>query len=108
MYELFGIFSSVENAQMITLLVLGVLGLIWSGFVWENAKSMHKHVTMPQWIQIYGSAGVTLFCGMILLGMFIAPENADALLDLLYLRDPLLWITHHIQSVVLWMLRVLM
>lgn len=98
----------LENAEILTLIALCVGSFALLSFIWSNAHQKGLRMTTFQWTQIYSLGTVTFLSGVMVLGKLAFRENSDKLLDLLYLSDPLSFLTRHFQSILLTFIRAMM
>ncbi len=108
MGEFYRFVSDPETAKICALVFLGLTGLGLSSFVYQNAKQAHLRLTEIQWVEVYGGGGVAALCGILVLGYVIVPDNADNLVDLLFLGKPFRWYWKLVQQFMQWFVRLLM
>jgi len=103
MNDLYRFCSDAGNAQYITLLLLGFFFVCWASWVYTNAKQTNLPLTTLEWWQIYGSGTLALLCGSLFMGFVMVPENAEKLVEILYVKEPLDWLTMQVRSVLMWL-----
>lgn len=108
MAELYRAFADVSNAQIFALLVIGLVFLGMLSWVWSTSKTAGVEVTHGQWAQIYIFGLGVFLCGVLIFGLLVTPNNAENLINILYLDRPLAIVTKEIQRVVLYLIRLLM
>ena len=107
MYTIYSLIADPEWAEIATLLILGLTALGYLSFVWGNAHRLNTRLTNFQWAKVYILGFFVFFCGIIIFGKFIVPENTDSLMQTLGTDYVLEWITSYVQAVLLAILRPL-
>ena len=108
MHELYGLFADFDRARIFTLMITTVVGIGGMSWIWGNAKQANIKLTTFDWIQIYAFGLVAFLSGMLVMGMLIVPDNADALLELIRADGVVNWLTKQVQAFLLWMIRSMM
>ena len=101
MAELYKLFSDASTAETFTILFFGMIFLGVTLYKQDIIKTLNKRPTGFDKALIYTSAGITLFCGILLFGKFLFPDNVDSLLKMLGLSDFLKSAAFTLQSFVL-------
>lgn len=105
LHEFYGVFTNIDNALIVTFVLIGLSGLGWASFVWTTGKATNRPLDLIQWVQIYAGGFFAFLCVVVFLGFFISPGNATSLLETLHLYAPFMWLARHVQSFILWFIQ---
>jgi hypothetical protein len=105
MFSIYTFIADPEWAEILTLITMGLLAFAWMSFIWGNAKRLNKRISTFDTGLIYLLGIFTFLCGVIALGKFIVPKNADSLLETLRIYQPLRYITIKFQAILLSIIR---
>lgn len=108
MASLYALFADQSNGEFFTIMFLGLIFLAVVLYKNDVIEKRHLRPTGFDKALIYASGFIALFCGILLFGKLLFPDNVDTLLQLLGLRDALKSATLSFQSVVLGILGLLM
>jgi hypothetical protein len=108
MHELYKLISDPGTGEILTLITIGLICLGYLSFIWGNSKKLNIRLTSLDWAQIYTFGLIVFVTGVILLGKLIVPTNADDLLQMLHIYEPLRYLTTRYQTFLLSLLRMLM
>ncbi|HEY9071782.1 MAG TPA: hypothetical protein VIV61_16100 [Candidatus Ozemobacteraceae bacterium] len=108
MSELYQICLDQAVAQFIALAIIGLVSGAWVYRLWSNAQLAHVKLTFGENLQIYIFGAAALIVAMIMFGYIAFPGNADALMEALGLKYPLMTLTHFVQRGMLWFVRLMM
>lgn len=98
---LYGIVSDPDNAQIITMLGIILLGIAYIAHIWKLAGLTGRRFSTWEWIQVYFFGIIVFLCGAISFAKLAFPQNAQKLLELLYLKDILEYLTKKVQTLLL-------
>ncbi len=101
MVELYKLCSDPSTAETFTILFFGLIFLAVTLYKHDIIKTLNQRPTGLDKTIIISSAGITIFCGILLFGKLLFPDNVDSLLQLLGLRDFLKSAAFTMQSFVL-------
>ncbi|HOY68679.1 MAG TPA: hypothetical protein PLP29_17510 [Candidatus Ozemobacteraceae bacterium] len=105
MSELYQICMDQAVAQFITLAIVGLFSGAWIYRIWSNAHLSNTPLTFIENVQVAILGPTTLIVGMIMFGYIAFPKNAEAIMDILGLKQPLDQATLLVQRGLLWMIR---
>ena len=108
MHELYRVIADPDNGEMLTLIFFG---LIFLAYLLFKRDVIDKQLLTPTGFdkaQMYASAAIAFFCGIILFGKIFVPKNAEDLLSILGLSDFLKNLTLNFQAIVLGLLGLLL
>ena len=108
MYQLYALFSSFERVRIFTMMLTTLLGIGGMSWVWGNAKQTNIPLTSFGWAQIYVFGLISFLSAVLVLGMLIVPDNAEALLELIHAEGIVSWLTLQVQSFLLYLVRSFM
>ncbi len=108
MHNLYRLISDQGMAEILTLISFGLVCLAYLSFVWGNSKKLNTELTTYDWAQIYFFGLLVFLTGTVLLGKLIVPDNADNLLQMLKLYEPLRYATLRFQIFFQSILRMMM
>jgi len=101
MVELYKLFADQSTAETFTIFFFGMMFLAVTLYKHDIIKRLNlRPTTLDKWI-IYISAGIAIFCGILLFGKMLFPDNVESLLKMLGLFDFVKSATFTMQSVVL-------
>ena len=101
MTELYIIVQNQENAEIITMLSIIILCVAYLAHVWKLAGLTGRRFSTWEWMQVYFFGIIIFLCSVCSFAKLVFPENAEKLLQLLYLEDTLLYITKQYQTLLL-------
>ncbi|OGK10003.1 MAG: hypothetical protein A2W80_12215 [Candidatus Riflebacteria bacterium GWC2_50_8] len=107
MASLYAIIADQSNGEFLTILFLGLIFLAVVLYKYDIIEKRQLRPTGLDKALIYSSAGIALFCGILLFGKLLFPDNVDSLLQLLGLRDALKSATLSFQTLVLGVMSLL-
>ena len=107
MTELYIIVQNQENAEIITMLSIILLCVAYLSHVWKLAGLTGRRFDTWEWIQVYFFGIIIFLCSVCSFAKLVFPDNADKLLQLLYLEDTLLYITKQYQTLLLKIIRAM-
>ena len=107
MMELWNIVANIDNAQIITMLSIILLCVAYVSHIWRLAGLTGRRFDTWEWIQVYFFGIIIFLCSVCSFAKLVFPENADNLLELLYLKDTLLYITKQYQTLLLKIIRTM-
>lgn len=107
MMELWNIVANIDNAQIITMLSIILLCVAYVSHIWKLAGLTGRRFDTWEWIQVYFFGIIIFLCSVCSFAKLVFPENADNLLELLYLKDTLLYITKQYQTLLLKIIRTM-
>ena len=107
MVTLYGIVSDIDNAVIITLITLALFCVFFLVRIWDIAGITGRKFSTWEWIQIYFFSIIIFICGVVSFAKFLYPENADKLLEILYLDRAIMFLTRGYQSFLLTIIRAL-
>jgi hypothetical protein len=107
MIELYGIVSNIDNAEIITMLSIILLCVAYVAHIWKLAGLTGRRFDTWEWIQVYFFGTIIFLCSVCSFAKLVYPDNADKLLQLLYLEDTLLYITRQYQTLLLKIIRAM-
>lgn len=108
MAVLYSIIAAQEYAEILTLIMVILVGLAYIWFVWSTAKKLGNDLTSFELGQVIFLGTIVFLSGTTILGKIISPHNADAMLDVLGLDTVLYYLTTRFQIICLALLRGLM
>ncbi len=108
MAELYKFFADQSTAEFFAILFLCLLFLGVVLYKYDVIDKRHLTPTGFDKVLIYSSIGITLFCGMLLFGKLVFPDNVEDLLRSLGLKGPLGTVTMNLQAIILGILGLLM
>jgi len=108
MAELYKLCADPSTAETLTILFFGLLFLAVAVYKHDIIKRLNLRPSGFDKGLIYASAGISLFCGILLFGKLFFPDNVESLLQLLGLKDFVRSAAFTIQSVILAILGLLM
>ncbi|MBF0409546.1 MAG: hypothetical protein HQM10_19555 [Candidatus Riflebacteria bacterium] len=98
MAELFRVFQDFDNSMIFTMFLIGLAALGWISWVYGTASQSGLEISSSQWFQIYIAGTIIFFSGAWLLGLLLFPENAKNLMEMLYMKDPIEFLTKHVRA----------
>ncbi|PKL46089.1 MAG: hypothetical protein CVV42_17550 [Candidatus Riflebacteria bacterium HGW-Riflebacteria-2] len=101
MIELYKLCSDTSTAETLTILFFGLIFLGVTIYKHDIIQRLNLKPTGFDKGIIYVSAGITLFCGILLFGKLLFPDNVDSLLKALGLSDFVKSAAFTLQSAVL-------
>ena len=107
MMELWNIVANIDNAQIITMLSIILLCVAYVSHIWKLAGLTGRRFDTWEWIQVYFFGIIIFLCSVCSFAKLVFPENADNLLELLYLKDTLLYITKQYQTLLLKIIHIM-
>ncbi len=108
MVTLYGIVSDIDYAVIITLITLALFCVVFLVRIWDIAGITGRKFSTWEWIQIYFFSIVIFICGVVSFAKFLYPDNADKLLEILYLDKAVMFLTRGYQSFLLTLIRAMM
>ncbi len=108
MAELYKLCSDPSTAETFTILFFGLIFLCVALYKYDIIKRLNLRPSGFDKGLIYVSAGISLFCGILLFGKLLFPDNVESLLMLLGLKDFVRSAAFTMQSVILAILGLLM
>lgn len=108
MHDLYMFVSDPGIGEILTLITFGLICLGYLSFVWGNSKRLNTRLTTFSWFQIYFFGLLVFLTGVVLLGKMIVPKNVDDLLHLIYMYDPLRYVTLRFQAFLQAIVRMMM
>ena len=101
MIELYGIVANIDNAEIITMLSIIILCVAYLAHIWKLAGLTGRRFSTWEWMQVYFFGTIIFLCSVCSFAKLVFPENAEKLLQLLYLEDTLNFLTKKYQSILL-------
>lgn len=101
MTELYIIVANYENAEIITMLSIIILCVAYLAHIWKLAGLTGRRFSTWEWIQVYFFGIIIFLCSVCSFAKLVFPENAEKLLQLLYLEDTLKFLTKKYQGLLL-------
>jgi hypothetical protein len=108
MLELYGIVNDYDNAMIITLITIALICIALLVRIWKIAGLTGRKFSTWEWCHIYFFSIVIFFCGILTFAKFLYSENADKLLELIYLDRVMYFITKGYQEILLRIIRALL
>jgi len=108
MMTLYSIIASPENAELLTLIMVVLICAGYISFVLSNAKKLDKDLSSFETVLVYTLGILAFVSGATVFGKLFFPANAESLLELLYLKEPLKSLTQSFQLILLTALKSMM
>jgi len=108
MMTLYSIIASPDYAELLTLIMVVLVCAGYISFVLSNAKKLDKDLSGFETILIYTLGILAFVSGATVFGKLFFPANAESLLELLYLKEPLKSLTQSVQVILLTALKSMM
>lgn len=108
MLELYGIVANIDNAELITMLCIILLGIAYIAHIWKLAGLTGRRFTTWEWIQVYFFGTLVFLCGLTSFAKLLFPENAQKLLELLCLDGVLTYLAKHLQTLLLSIIKTML
>jgi hypothetical protein len=107
MSEIYGVFQSLENCRIVTLILAVLFCLAWIQWITDNAEKENRKVAGFAWVQCFFAGFVAFLSGVLVFGGLFFPENAESLLDLLRIRPFLDNLSQFVQHLLLSLIKLL-
>lgn len=101
MAELYKLFADQSSAETLMFLFAGLLFLAVALYKYDIMKRLSLRPTGFDKALIYITGGIALFCGFLVFGKLIFPDNVESLLEVLGLKNSMRSLTFSFQEVVL-------
>lgn len=108
MAELYKLCSDPSTAETLTILFFGLLFLCVALYKHNIMQQLNQRPTGFDKTLLYSSIGISLFCGILLFGKMLFPDNVDSLLVMLGLSDFVKSAAFTMQTVLLAIIALLM
>lgn len=108
MMTLYSIIASPDYAELLTLIMVVLVCVGYISFIMGNAKNLNKDLTGFETVLVYTLGILAFVSGATVFGKLFFPANAESLLELLYLKEPLKSLTQNFQILLLTALRAMM
>ncbi len=108
MMTLYSIIAAPDYAELLTLIMVILICAGYVSFVLSNAKKLDKDLTGFETVLVYTLGILAFVSGGTVFGKLFFPDNAESLLELLYLKEPLKSLTQTVQIILLTALKSMM
>ncbi len=108
MMTLYSIVATPDYAELLTLTMVILVCIGYISILRGNSQRLGKDLSGTETVLVYILGTLTFVSGTTIFGKLFFQENAESLLNLLYLKEPLNSLTRHFQIFVLTVLRAMM
>ena len=108
MMTLYSIVATPDYAELLTLTMVILVCVGYISFLYGNAQRLGNDLSGFETALVYLLGTLVFVSGTTIFGKLFFPANAESLLNLLYLKEPLNSLTQHFQIFLLTVLKMLM
>ncbi|HOI91123.1 MAG TPA: hypothetical protein PLK28_11485 [Candidatus Rifleibacterium sp.] len=108
MMTLYSIVATPDYAELLTLTMVILVCVGYISFLYGNAQRLGNDLSGFETTLVYLLGTLVFVSGTTIFGKLFFPANAESLLNLLYLKEPLNSLTQHFQIFLLTVLKMLM
>ena len=107
MTQLYGIVADLDNAEIITMLTIGLICFGYIAHLWKIAGLTGRRFSSWEWFKVYVLGIMIFLCCSCSFAKVFFPDSAERLLDLLHFSSPLESLARPYQKILLRIIRAM-